>query len=563
MKNFNFNVKKIKEFGVKNFVLERALPFTLGAIMLVNLFGKDDDKKLSRKRETNKEEISELSDMAALEEQAVSMKEYRASDYKFVYINGNVYLTQETSTYLGCDVYLKYFDVVSHELVGFVQKNEKQYNFLDRDFLGVGYGKEIPEGAVIPVSSVIATEYFDDTVYNYFVSNSRDLVDMLDNRYIEEKPAPFLPKEKNNRLIEVFQSDDEPQRGPVVKTQKFSLYSDKLDKITLIGVRLSANQNDVRYNYVYDYLTGNIYGLTLPKYSHVIVENVDLSWTIKELKKYSDVCYSIDDLYVFDTTLGNVTNVIGKKEDFYYLNLKEKLDDKGIGKSYVDVMHDNAVVYQYKDNGTINYYNHTENIFIDAVMQDSDKTIVPMTDFLESHGLEPFIQNTISRSEINDITVYLEAIRNGETIELASRPATLNLSVKDEEIVSADDLVVIDPLAEGITIIGEDCKKYYFVKFEKIDSQEDVFYKDIYDDTGLAVISTNGDWMFYDSTSINLDGSVIDIRLPMKDLDMGVRKINDFLAEKGLDYFIKDSYTGRDIANIYEYVMNNTLNKSR
>lgn len=262
------------------------------------------NEETSEEIDFSKEMIEEVK---SLEDSSIAVT-YKTSDYSLITINGNTYLTKETISTDGYCLNHKYYDVNNNELVG--QYNE--INFTESDYYSnrlalyegkthyygkdkfdkyvkvngiscygyfdkytydinlhddmyfngnYGYGVNISKQSIWPISHFVSSEYFTKDEFNYFNSNSESLHKHLMNDYYVVESLNIMDKAVLRCYLYheygIFYNELDGvgvanyYKQPL---QKFTCTKDD-ETNSFIGYRCSYNENDIAYNYAYNYFT--------------------------------------------------------------------------------------------------------------------------------------------------------------------------------------------------------------------------------------------------------------------------------------------------------------------
>lgn len=125
--------------------------------------------------------------------------------------------------------------------------------------------------------------------------------------------------------------------------------------------------------------------------------------------------------------------------------------------------------------------------------------------------------------------------------------------VKVPDSILASKIFILDSADPSILENNTSNSKYYYLYRTDISSMfEDniiCYYFDILDDNGLAVISSDNTYMAYKNSLEKASINAISLTN-----DSIVKNINDFLASKNLQGYIKESYTKSDLEHLNEVI---------
>lgn len=509
--------------------------------------------------------------------------DYATKDYYLINLDGTVYLTTRS---LNKDTgYLEYYDardntvLVGKYFVGSITNSDiKEEQLFAKTY---SFGQLIINEAVVPLREVLPFNFFSESEFKWFTSNNDALHKML-------KYNNKVSKEANSRdYLSSLNLQTETQTCNGLegrKLQEFNLIYRKLITRKIIGYRLSEDSNSLDYNMVYDIMTGEF--LDVSKiYSILNTENKEVEegkYSVEQIsEKINEEGIDENNILVLKVK-GNedLFKVVENAKDVYYL-VFDRVSKSG-NLIFKDLFNSNAKVVLEQYFCGLSYIDEENGVNIETIADiGSNDIVTSINDFFMLHGFHRYMTTYDKESLINSIDTFNSYLATAEVNEESVVPV--------EGAIPANEILVFDTTSESFmgvidtkVIRSKDVKngnflnsnteldyesgrhkKYYFLRYTHVTDENDTAeYVDIFDEYSTASVGSQLSWIVYNTGFDLLQASSIKENANSNGyLDMAVKNINVFLADRGLGDLVKDYFTIDDLAKINEYL--NAKNMTR
>lgn len=512
-------------------------------------------------------------------------------DYNLIRIEGKTYLTKSFTEQNEQNELTKYYDIDSKEFVGqtiSVAAYNRAYNVETEEksttstvivenelcdtveFNGeYGYGKNLPQEAVLPLTSFVKSEIPEQTQLDYYKTDSQALNEKIEEEYEFE---PISVVEYTNYVFTneyslfgkekkvSFEENEHLKDKPLLQV----VYVDDMDKEqTIIGYRASEHSNDKGYNVFYDIVTGNLYQLdqlrikmlaNLRKDSYTIAELKDLFYqteveqisteqqeyvatpTVTTPVAHENGLYDSEEVVVLNTTANSISRKDGNPSQYIFLGMTGYSDvlceyENLFGSGLATVTNDLILG---------NYYS-----FIDGIRITSEATVIEGAEFVYKDNGFQTINSFLHTNGYDDL------IKDSYTYENLSE---INNLFNQEARIHSSEIVVVDSNSSSITKNGEH-DRYVFLKYKEASDVGLVFYSDMNNLLAIAQIESDGAMLYANETNT----------LFYRDTSLPVPYMGfiDFLKSRGLNDLIKSEYTWSEVMKIIDLVNDKEMTNQR